>query len=396
MGGKTQAMRAREAEPEKVAGPRWYAVQCHANQERQARQNLINAGFQVYLPMRLCPHPKARHPITPFFPRYLFVRFDPTITQWLEIISTVGVHDIIRKVTAEGRVPREVPDRMIDRIRTWEIDGVIHLLAAPEEERPDVQARRQGDDHRRSVRWLRRPGAPGARQRSGDGDAGPCGAWRIGSQTIPQERGPEGSRSADAILGIVRRPPKSSTNSSRGVRQGAVAAMQPPFRARGRLQEMQPPFRVRASSAAFVGFGPRPCPSWAFPPYRPGRRRARIASPVALSEMRVKSASRGLGQMGSRLAVLDTRSMRPPPKAADPLYHTGNYKTWRVEVIARAGGRCEAVTNGQRCGRKERRMFADHVDEVRDGGDRFDLANGQCLCGSHHTAKTAQARAARR
>jgi transcriptional antiterminator RfaH len=129
MGGKSQAMRAAAAEAEAPAGKRWFVVQAHANQERQARQNLVNAGFEVYLPMRLCPHPKARNPITPFFPRYLFVRFDPTITQWLEIISTVGVHDIIRKVTVEGRVPRAAPASMIDQIRGWEIDGVIHLLA---------------------------------------------------------------------------------------------------------------------------------------------------------------------------------------------------------------------------------------------------------------------------
>jgi transcriptional antiterminator RfaH len=144
MGGKTQAMREALEQPA-ATGPRWFAVQCHANHEREARQNLINAHvggrfgcpvFEVYLPMRLCPHPKARHPITPFFPRYLFVRFDPGITQWLEIISTVGVHDIIRKQTPDGRVPRAVPDGMIERIRSWEIDGVIHLLATPKKAEP--------------------------------------------------------------------------------------------------------------------------------------------------------------------------------------------------------------------------------------------------------------------
>lgn len=103
-----------------------------------------------------------------------------------------------------------------------------------------------------------------------------------------------------------------------------------------------------------------------------------------------------LGLMGSRVARVETRRVRPPPKAADPLYHSDPYKVWRGEVIARAGGRCEAVEDGTPCGRRERRMFADHIKEVRDGGARFDPANGQCLCGSHHTSKTAQARAARR
>jgi 5-methylcytosine-specific restriction enzyme A len=40
-------------------------------------------------------------------------------------------------------------------------------------------------------------------------------------------------------------------------------------------------------------------------------------------------------------------------------------------------------------------MFADHICEVADEGDRFDPANGQCLCGRHHALKTARARAAR-
>jgi hypothetical protein len=41
-------------------------------------------------------------------------------------------------------------------------------------------------------------------------------------------------------------------------------------------------------------------------------------------------------------------------------------------------------------------MFADHIVELNDGGAPFDVANGQCLCGAHHTAKTADARGARR
>jgi hypothetical protein len=100
-----------------------------------------------------------------------------------------------------------------------------------------------------------------------------------------------------------------------------------------------------------------------------------------------------------RLGVLDTRRVQPPPKTADATYQGAKYRAWREAVIAKAGRRCEAVDDqGRRCTKAEprNRMFADHKDEVRDGGDRFDPQNGQCLCGSHHTLKTAQARAARR
>lgn len=99
----------------------------------------------------------------------------------------------------------------------------------------------------------------------------------------------------------------------------------------------------------------------------------------------------GLRNLPSRLRTADLSCARVPAKTADPLYATPEYKLWREAVIARADGRCQA----RGCGRRERRMFADHVVEVKDGGARFDPANGQCLCGSHHTAKTAAERAKR-
>lgn len=98
-----------------------------------------------------------------------------------------------------------------------------------------------------------------------------------------------------------------------------------------------------------------------------------------------------LRTLAPRLAVLDTRTAKPPPKTADPHYLTAEHRAWRQAVIARAGGRCQAPG----CGRAERRMFADHIVELRDGGAPHDPKNGQCLCGSCHTAKTAARRAAR-
>ena len=41
------------------------------------------------------------------------------------------------------------------------------------------------------------------------------------------------------------------------------------------------------------------------------------------------------------------------------------------------------------------RLFADHIVELRDGGNPFELANGQALCGSCHTIKTMQAKFSR-
>lgn len=97
-------------------------------------------------------------------------------------------------------------------------------------------------------------------------------------------------------------------------------------------------------------------------------------------------------------SVVDLRIARPREKRVDPELSTAQHRAWRQEVGDRAGWRCEEIENGRRC-EKSRvrgdRMFADHIRERKDGGDPLDPRNGQCLCGRHHTLKTARARAAR-
>ena len=96
-----------------------------------------------------------------------------------------------------------------------------------------------------------------------------------------------------------------------------------------------------------------------------------------------------LRMLSSRVARHDTRTALPPPKQPDPHYGSAAHRAWRDAVIARADHAC------QRCGRREVRLFADHVVERRDGGAALDLTNGQALCGACHTTKTVAARAAR-
>lgn len=98
-----------------------------------------------------------------------------------------------------------------------------------------------------------------------------------------------------------------------------------------------------------------------------------------------------LTSIASRLGTLDTRTAQPAPKTADPELKTAEHQRWRAEVLRRAGGMCQ----GPGCGRTGVRLFADHIRERQDGGALLDPANGQALCGSCHTAKTARVRAAR-
>lgn len=95
--------------------------------------------------------------------------------------------------------------------------------------------------------------------------------------------------------------------------------------------------------------------------------------------------------------LFDSRAIKPPAKVADPIYATPEYKAFRTAVMKRAGWRCEVVEQGQRCRDRypAHRMYADHLKELRDGGDPFDPANGMCKCASHHTRKTVAERAAR-
>lgn len=99
----------------------------------------------------------------------------------------------------------------------------------------------------------------------------------------------------------------------------------------------------------------------------------------------------GVPTMGSPFAAVDARVAQAAPKRVDPHYTSAEHTAWRDAVIRRAGGMCQWPG----CGRTGVRLFADHVVELRDGGRPYDVTNGQALCGSHHTAKTAAARAAR-
>lgn len=95
-----------------------------------------------------------------------------------------------------------------------------------------------------------------------------------------------------------------------------------------------------------------------------------------------------------RIATLDTRRVQPPPKTVDPYLLTPEHRAWAADVVAKANGYCQ----DPRCktpNRKPSRLFADHIIERQDGGALTDPANGLARCGSCHTRKTAQARAAR-
>lgn len=93
------------------------------------------------------------------------------------------------------------------------------------------------------------------------------------------------------------------------------------------------------------------------------------------------------------LATIDTRTVRPPEKVAEPFYQSAEWRVLMKQVIAERGMRCE----DPECTRMTApsRVFGDHVVELRDGGAALDPANILLRCGACHTRKTIAARAAR-
>ena len=95
----------------------------------------------------------------------------------------------------------------------------------------------------------------------------------------------------------------------------------------------------------------------------------------------------------ARLRALPPRLGKAPSrwpkvqKQPDPHYNTPEHRAWSTAVKERAGWRCED------CGATGVKLYADHVVELKDGGDPF--GQGHALCASCHGRKTADERARR-
>lgn len=77
---------------------RWFVVYTKSGYEDSVRRDLENKGFETFFPIYevLSPHKnRAFRRVCPFFPSYLFVKFDPEVTQWRSINGMYGVLALI-------------------------------------------------------------------------------------------------------------------------------------------------------------------------------------------------------------------------------------------------------------------------------------------------------------
>src|SRR5262245_12721200 len=93
-----------------------------------------------------------------------------------------------------------------------------------------------------------------------------------------------------------------------------------------------------------------------------------------------------------RLKPINQAIAAPLPRANEAFYQSAAWRSFSRDIVAERGRVCED------CGRAvpvPERIHCDHVEELTDGGPRFDRRNITVRCTACHTAKTAAARAER-
>ncbi len=98
---------------------------------------------------------------------------------------------------------------------------------------------------------------------------------------------------------------------------------------------------------------------------------------------------------GCKLRSNALPKVKVPPKKAAPFYLSPEWRALMDGIIRIRGRRCEDPLHDPTRPRICRRIFGDHIRELKDGGAPLDQHNIMLRCGSCHTRKTAAERARR-
>lgn len=96
------------------SGPRWYVGQTHPGQHFEARDRLVNQGFETILPLGARSLPGGVMRIEPLFGSYLIVRFDVAKPGWRRICHTRGMKRLFGS-SAERPTPLRDADALAIR-----------------------------------------------------------------------------------------------------------------------------------------------------------------------------------------------------------------------------------------------------------------------------------------
>ena len=107
----------------KTENSKWLLVYTKAREEKRAKKNLENQGFETFLPM--IAYEKIRQPksfsLEPMFPRYLFIIINEERDNWAHIKSTRGVSHLV----VFGDKFAEVPNSVVAFLKTRVDDNDI-------------------------------------------------------------------------------------------------------------------------------------------------------------------------------------------------------------------------------------------------------------------------------
>ncbi len=94
----------------------WFLAQLKPNSHQIAQRNLVRQGFGVFLPMveeTRRRNGRFERRISPLFPGYIFVAFDPAQGHWRAVNSTMG----ITRLVSIGTGPAAVPVSLVEGLR---------------------------------------------------------------------------------------------------------------------------------------------------------------------------------------------------------------------------------------------------------------------------------------
>ena len=107
----------------------WYVAQTQIQSEAKAGANLVQQGFEVYVPryLRTVRHARRVNVVkAPLFPSYIFVRIDMETQRWRAINSTVGVKRLVGHEGTPARIATDVVEGLKEHEQA---DGFMSMMS---------------------------------------------------------------------------------------------------------------------------------------------------------------------------------------------------------------------------------------------------------------------------